>query len=139
MASMNSTINGGNHGNRGDDFPPRLRSSVGKPYPTRAESKKETVTAEKKKGAGRGLIPCPAGGSCGPCGGATRTTRATERKTMKTKTEKERGSMPPHVLIVTITPEQEAAILAEAKAAGVDPALYFWRKIQETPGVLVSP
>jgi len=58
---------------------------------------------------------------------------------MKTKTETERVSMPPHVLIVTITPEQEAAILAKAKAAGVDPALYFWRKIQETPGVLVSP
>jgi len=56
---------------------------------------------------------------------------------MKTKTE--RGRMPPYVLIVTVTPEQEAAILAEAKAAGVDPALYFWRKIQETPGVLVSP
>ena len=70
---------------------------------------------------------------------ATRATRATERKTMKTKTETERGRMPPYVLIVTVTPEQEAAILAEAKAAGVDPALYFWRKIQETPGVLVSP
>ena len=73
------------------------------------------------------------------CGGATRITRATERKTMKTKTETERGRMPPYVLIVTVTPEQEAAIMAEAKAAGVDPALYFWRKIQETPGVVVSP
>ena len=39
--------------------------------------KKKTVTAEKKKGAGRGLIPCPAGGSCGSCGGATRPARAT--------------------------------------------------------------
>ena len=58
---------------------------------------------------------------------------------MKTKTETERGRMPPHVLIVTITPEQEAAIRAEAKAAGVGPARYLWEKIQNTPGVVVSP
>ncbi len=77
MTSMNSTNNGGNHGNRGDDFPPPLCNRAGKPYPTRAESEKETATAEKKKRAGRGLIPCPAGGSCGSCRRATRPPRAT--------------------------------------------------------------
>ena len=46
---MNSTINGGNHGNRGDDFPPPLCNRAGKPYPTRRSLKKKTATAEKKK------------------------------------------------------------------------------------------
>jgi len=136
---MNSTINGGNHGNRGDDFPPPLRSRAGKPYPTRAESKKENGDGGEEERSRAGFDSLPGWGSCGSCGGATRITRATERNPMKADQTKERGSMPPHVLIVTITPEQEAAILAEAQAAGVDPALYFWRKIQETPGVLVSP
>ena len=43
------------------------------------------------------------------------------------------------VLIVSITPEQEAAIRAEAAEAGADPARYLWEKIQNTPGVVVSP
>lgn len=42
----------------------------------RADSEK-SGGAEKKKEAGRGLIPCPAGGSCGSCRRATRTARAT--------------------------------------------------------------
>jgi len=58
---------------------------------------------------------------------------------MKADQTKERGSMPPHVLIVTITPEQEAAIRAEAAEAGADPARYLWEKIRNTPGLLVAP
>jgi len=56
---MNSTINGGNHGNRGDDFPPPLRSRAGKPYPTRAESKKENGDGgeEERSRAGFDSLP----------------------------------------------------------------------------------
>lgn len=43
------------------------------------------------------------------------------------------------VLIISITPEQEAAIRAEAAEAGADPARYLWAKIQNTPGMLVIP
>lgn len=43
------------------------------------------------------------------------------------------------VLIVSITPEQEAAVRAEAAEAGADPARYLWEKIRNTPGVVVSP
>lgn len=43
------------------------------------------------------------------------------------------------VLIISITPEQEAAIRAEAAEAGADPAIYLWEKIRATPGLLVVP
>lgn len=62
-----------------------------------------------------------------------------ERNSMKADQTKARGRMPPYVLIVTITPEQEAAIRAEAAEAGADPARFLWEKIRNTPGVVVSP
>ena len=97
--------------------------------------KKKTVTAEKKKGAGRGLIPCPAGGRAGRA--AAQPARPAQRK--ESRNMSANLNRIPLVMFFGLTTDEDKAVRAAAAREGISPAVYMYRLVLTEPGRFIVP